>query len=73
MIALKMEHVNAIVHAEFMLDAATSKVPIPKMRKQLEDDLLRLAELKIYVIESLTGTGKLFDFEGKRVGNTDKP
>lgn len=73
MIKMRMEHVNAICHAEFMLDAATSSVPIPKMRAQLEDDLLRLAELKMNVIEQLTGGKTLFDMKGNPVGNASTP
>lgn len=69
MIKLSMKHVNAVCHAEFLLDAATTKVPIPKMRAQLEDDLLRLAELKLHIIELMTDKPQLFPEKGKSDGN----
>lgn len=71
MIKLSMKHIDAVCHAEFLLDAATTKVPIPKMRAQLEDDLLRLAELKLYIFELMAGVQGTFELKDKPNGHTD--
>lgn len=60
MLKPNMLHVNAIVRAEFYLDGAISKVPEPRMRKQLEDDLLRLAELKLYLMDIMCQSCTLY-------------
>ncbi len=60
MIELTMTHVNAICHAEFYLHKASSQFLEPHMRAQLEDDLLRLAELKISVLKSMVIDNTLF-------------
>lgn len=67
MIKVKMEHVNAVVHAELFVDAAIEKAASKRIQHSLENDLLRLAELKFILIQKLTGTGDLFNGDGKRV------
>lgn len=59
MIKLTMEHVNAICHSEFFVQGSLGKVPEPLMRRQLEDDLLKLTELKLYIISKMKDTGTL--------------
>lgn len=63
MIKVNMGHVDAIVRAEFYVNGAMAKVPEPRMRKQLEDDLLRLAELKLYLIQTLTDVQGTFELK----------
>lgn len=71
MIKVCMKHVDAVCHAEFFVEAATTKVPVPDMRKQLEDDLLRLAELKLFIIAHMTQMPGLFDKDDDSHGNAD--
>lgn len=73
MIKLNMSHVNAIVHAEFFIDGSLSKIPEPRMRHQLENDLLRLAELKLHVIERMTNIDGLFELKDKPDGHANTP
>lgn len=54
MIKLTMQHVDAICHAELLMDACQLVQGAAKLRMKLEDDLLRLAELKLHIIESMT-------------------
>ncbi len=68
---LSMEHVNAICHAEFFTDAAISKLDGNRMRKTIENDMMRLAELKLFIIQQMTNAQKLFPVEVKDNGHKD--
>ena len=63
MIKLNMTHVNAICHAELLVDATSLTQGSHKLRAQLDNDLLRLAELKLFIIQRMAGTNKLFPKE----------
>lgn len=54
MIKLSQKHLDAICHAELFLDPVIPKLESPRLRKHLEDDLCTLAELKLYIITSMT-------------------
>ena len=60
MIKLSMKHVNAICHAELLIDTCQLTQGSHKLRAALEDDLLRLAELKLFIIEHMTNQHQLF-------------
>jgi len=64
MIALTMQHINAICHVELLIDSASLPQGSAKFRAKLEDDLLRLAELKLYIIQLMAGTPNL-PYDGK--------
>lgn len=69
MTKLSMEHVNAICHAELFVDAACGKIPEPRLRRSLETDLLRLTELKLYIIEKMVNPQLPFDQKPGNNGN----
>lgn len=51
MIKLSMNHIDAICHAELLMDACQLVQGAHKLRYKIENDLLRLAELKLYIIQ----------------------
>lgn len=61
MIKLTMEHVNAICHAELLMDACQLVQGAHKLRAKIEQDMLKLAELKLYIIQMLANPPVLFD------------
>lgn len=65
MIKLTMEHINAICHAELLLDAHQLVQGAHKLRAKIEDDLLRLAELKLFIIQFMTDPKLPFDKDAK--------
>lgn len=69
MIALSMKHVNAICHAELLIDTCQLAQGSHKLRAKIEDDLLRLAELKLFIIEHMTNQHQLFPTKPKTNGN----
>lgn len=71
MTELNMDHLNAICHAEFYLHQAATQFLEPHMRAQLDDDLLRLAELKLFLVLHTINENKLFPVEAKPNGYPD--
>lgn len=63
MIRLSMAHVDAVVHAEFYLHRAKSKLFDPDHINEAEDDLLRLAELKLFAIQHMHNEHQLLPAE----------
>lgn len=70
MVKLCQEHMDAICHAELFLESATEKVQSRKMLAVLENDKLRLAELKLYILTSMSQPNLLFPEPGN---NGEKP
>ena len=50
MVKMTQVHIDAICHAELFFDPIFAKLESPRLRKHLEDDLLRLAEIKLYIM-----------------------
>lgn len=61
MIKLTMQHVNAICHLEFLAGTSQASQQTARFNKQIEDDLLRTAELKLYIIEKMIDPQKTFE------------
>lgn len=66
MVKLSQKHIDAICHAELFFDPIFAKLESSRLRKHLEDDLLSLTELKLYIHESMSQGAKLpFIDDGK--------
>lgn len=61
MVKLCMKHIDAICHAELLMDTVSLIQGAAKLRAKLEDDQLRLAELKLYIIQKMAGPPGMFD------------
>lgn len=70
---IDMSHLDAICHAEFYLQKSATQFLEPQMMAQLDDDMLRLAELKMHIIQQMTETNGLFELKDKPDGDADRP
>lgn len=73
MVKLSMQHINAICHAELLMDTCSLNQGAAKLRMKLEDDLLRLAELKLFIIQQFRDPQRTFELEDKPNGNNHPP
>lgn len=71
MTQMTMEHVTAVVHAEYFLNEQLHKFMEPHQKKQCEDDLSKLAELKLHIIGHVGYENDLFEEEMKNLGHRD--
>jgi len=53
MVKLSQKHIDAICHAELFFDPVFARLESSRLRKNLEDDLLSLAELKLYILTKM--------------------
>lgn len=74
MIKLTMQHVNAICHAELIMDTQVLSQMAARLRSKTEDHLLRLAELKLYIITAMAEPPKLpYEESSKESPNDGHP
>jgi hypothetical protein len=71
MIRMSLEHISAIAHAELFLEPALSKNPEPRFRVAIERDLLRLAEIKLYLMSDIHSHQLTFDDLNQKTSPTD--
>ena len=55
--AMTLDHVGAIEHARFFMHPHIVPNMIPRVRQEIEDDLLRLKEVKIFLLRQLYEPG----------------
>lgn len=69
MVRLTYKHVYAVNTAKLFLHKAFDKTPEPRFKKEVEDDIMRLDELKSILMTAIANPTLPFD----RLGETDGP